>query len=94
VTSFGDVFHNDNDDPPAARTSFVLEYGNAGFFSRDGQPHVAGRQAGPARPSAIAEWRQQDPGTIPAGDVYGDGAPTGIVSTRATPSAPNGAARF
>jgi putative membrane-bound dehydrogenase-like protein len=37
VTSFGDVFQNDNDDPPACRTSFVLEYGNAGFYSRDGQ---------------------------------------------------------
>ena len=32
VTSFGDVFHNDNDDPPACRTSFLMEYGNSGFF--------------------------------------------------------------
>ncbi|MEM0897284.1 MAG: PVC-type heme-binding CxxCH protein, partial [Verrucomicrobiota bacterium] len=26
----------------------------------------------------VAEWRQEDPGTIPAGDVYGTGSPTGI----------------
>src|SRR5690606_20072262 len=25
------------------------------------------------------EWRQEDPGVMPAGDVYGAGAPTGIV---------------
>jgi hypothetical protein len=31
VSSFGDVFQNDNDDPPACRTAFLLEYGNAGF---------------------------------------------------------------
>ena len=37
ITSFGDVFQNDNDDPPAARTTFVMEYGNAGFSSFDGQ---------------------------------------------------------
>ena len=35
VSSFGDVFQNDNDDPPACRTTFLMEYGNAGFFSAD-----------------------------------------------------------
>jgi putative membrane-bound dehydrogenase-like protein len=78
ITSFGDVFQNDNDDPPAARTSFLMEYGNAGFFSRDGsRTWQADRR--PAQGAAIAEWRQHDPGTMPAGDVYGNGAPTGIV---------------
>ncbi len=78
ITSFGDVFHNDNDDPPAARTTFLMEYGNTGFFSRDGERtwRVDKR---PGQPTAIAEWRQDDPGTIPVGDVYGNGAPTGIV---------------
>jgi putative membrane-bound dehydrogenase-like protein len=78
VTSFGDVFHNDNDDPPAARTSFLQEYGNMGFTSRDGKrTWNADRRPGQTTP--IAEWRQDDPGTIPPGDVYGNGAPTGIV---------------
>lgn len=77
VTSFGDVFQNDNDDPPACRTSFVLEYGNAGFFSRDGKRMWnADRRPGQSIPTA--EWRQEDPGVMPSGDVYGAGAPTGI----------------
>ena len=78
VTSFGDVFQNDNDDPPACRTSFLLEYGNAGFASRDGRRSwQADRRPGQSVP--IAEWRQEDPGVMPAGDVYGGGAPTGMV---------------
>ncbi len=77
ITSFGDVFQNDNDDPPASRTGFVLEYGNAGFFSRDGKRMwYADRRPGQDIPTA--EWRQEDPGVMPAGDVYGAGAPTGI----------------
>ena len=79
VTSFGDVFHNDNDDPPAARTSYLQEYGNLGFNSRDGgRSWNADRR--PGQVTATAEWRQDDPGTVPAGDVYGNGAPTGIGS--------------
>jgi putative membrane-bound dehydrogenase-like protein len=78
VTSFGDIFHNDNDDPPACRTTYLMEYGNLGFFSRDGQrTWNADRRPGQSIP--VAEWRQEDPGVIPAGDVYGGGAPTGIV---------------
>jgi putative membrane-bound dehydrogenase-like protein len=78
ITSFGDIFQNDNDDPPACRTSFLIEYGNTGFFSRDGKRSwQADRRPGQTTP--IAEWRQEDPGVIPAGDVYGGGAPTGIV---------------
>ena len=79
VTSFGDVFQNDNDDPPAARTSFLMEYGNAGFFSRDGSRTWQADKR-PAQSIGQAEWRQHDPGTMPIGDVYGNGAPTGIVS--------------
>lgn len=78
VTSFGDVFHNDNDDPPASRTTFLQEYGNLGFASRDGRRTWAADRR-PGQSTAVAEWRQQDPGTVPAGDVYGNGAPTGIV---------------
>jgi putative membrane-bound dehydrogenase-like protein len=79
VTSFGDVFQNDNDDPPAARTSFLQEYGNLGFNSRDGKRSWQADKR-PGQSTAVAEWRQDDPGVVPAGDVYGNGAPTGIVS--------------
>lgn len=34
LTSFGDMFQNDNDDPPACRTSCALEYGCAGVRLR------------------------------------------------------------
>lgn len=78
LTSFGDIFHNDNDDPPACRTSYLMEYGNLGWFSRDGKRFwQADRRPGQSIP--VAQWRQEDPGVIPAGDVYGGGAPTGIV---------------
>jgi putative membrane-bound dehydrogenase-like protein len=77
VTSLGDVFHSDNDDPPACRVTHVLEYGNAGFSSRDGQRSWrADQRHGQDTPTA--EWRQDDPGTMPAGDVYGGGSPTGV----------------
>ncbi|CAN5810287.1 hypothetical protein BH11VER1_BH11VER1_03740 [soil metagenome] len=78
ITSFGDVFQNDNDDPPACRTSFILEYGNAGFASADGKRTWAADKR-PGQDVPTAEWRQDDPGTMPVGDVYGGGAPTGIV---------------
>jgi len=77
VSSFGDVFQNDNDDPPACRTTWLMEYGNLGFASADGTRTWRGDQQ-PGQPVAVAEWRQEDPGTIPAGDIYGNGAPTGI----------------
>jgi putative membrane-bound dehydrogenase-like protein len=78
ITSFGDIFHNDNDDPPACRTTWLMEYGNLGWFSLDGRRFwQADRRPGQSIPTA--QWRQDDPGVIPAGDVYGGGAPTGIV---------------
>lgn len=77
ITSMGDLFQNDNDDPPACRTSWVMEYGNAGFASNDGK-RSWGADRRPGQSTPIAEWRQQDPGSMPPGDVYGGGAPTGI----------------
>ena len=78
VTSLGDVFQNDNDDPPACRVSWVMEYANFGFSSNDGQrTWQADRRPGQTVP--VAEWRQDDPGIAPAGDVYGGGSPTGNV---------------
>lgn len=78
VTSFGDVFHADNDDPPACRTTWVMENGNAGFSSADGTRSWKIDQR-PGQPIRVAEWRQEDPGTMPSGDIYGNGAPTGNV---------------
>lgn len=79
ITSFGDVFQNDNDDPPACRTTFLMEYGNTGFFSVDGS-RIWNADRRPGQSVPTAQWRQDDPHTIPSGDVYGGGAPTGIVS--------------
>lgn len=78
ITSLGDVFQNDNDDPPACRVSWVMEYANFGFSSFDGQRSwQVDRRPGQSIP--VAEWRQDDPGTTPVGDVYGGGSPTGNV---------------
>ena len=78
VTSLGDVFQNDNDDPPACRVSWVMEYANFGFSSNDGQRSwQADRRPGQTVP--VSEWRQDDPGMAPVGDVYGGGSPTGNV---------------
>jgi putative membrane-bound dehydrogenase-like protein len=78
ISSLGDVFQSDNDDPPACRVSWVMEYANFGFSSNDGQrTWQADRRPGQSIP--IAEWRQDDPGMTPVGDVYGGGSPTGTV---------------
>jgi putative membrane-bound dehydrogenase-like protein len=78
ISSLGDVFQSDNDDPPACRVSWVMEDANFGFSSNDGQrTWQADRRPGQTVP--VAEWRQDDPGIMPAGDVYGGGSPTGNV---------------
>ncbi len=78
VTSFGDIFANDNDDQPACRVFGVLEGGNYGFASADGSRSWQVDRR-PGQDIKTATWRQEDPGVAPAGDVYGGGAPTGIV---------------
>ena len=77
INSFGDVFQNDNDDPPACRTTWVMEYGNMGFASDNGSRKWQ-LDRRPGQKAAVAHWRQEDPGKLPAGDVYGSGSPTGI----------------
>jgi putative membrane-bound dehydrogenase-like protein len=77
LTSYGDMFQNDNDDPRACRTTFALEYGCAGYFTRDGKQRNKMVKR-PGQDYASVHWRQADPGTMDAGDVYGGGAPTGI----------------
>ena len=78
ISSLGDVFQSDNDDPPACRVSYVLEYGNAGFASADGKRTWSADKR-PNQSIEQAQWRQDDPGTMPSGDVYGGGSPTGNV---------------
>jgi len=77
ISSLGDVFQNDNDDPPASRTAWLMEYGNMGFTSKDGLRKWSSDKM-PGQTTQVAEWRQEDPGVVPAGDVYGGGSPTGI----------------
>lgn len=77
LTSFGDMFQNDNDDPRACRTTYALEYGCAGYFTRDGRQRNKMVKR-PGQDYARVHWRQDDPGTMDPGDVYGGGAPTGI----------------
>lgn len=77
LDSYGNIFNNDNDDPPCCRTSWLQEYANLGYASDDGKRHWSlFKRPGQSKPSA--HWRQLDPGTAPAGDVYGFGAPTGM----------------
>ncbi|MGJ8695687.1 MAG: PVC-type heme-binding CxxCH protein [Verrucomicrobiaceae bacterium] len=77
LTSFGDAFQNDNDDPPACRVSFIMEYGNAGYFTRDAKRYYRDSKR-PNQDHGRAHWRQDDPGTMDAGDIYGGGSPTGV----------------
>ena len=77
INSLGDMYQSDNDDPPACRVTLVMEGGNAGFASADGQ-RSWGADKRPGQETPVAEWRQEDPGTMPAGDVYGGGSPTGV----------------
>ncbi len=94
VNSFGDVFQNDNDDPPHCRATWLMEYGNFGYaslydgsrswqetakswetpgsrlYDYNGLNHL-GRRHTPSH------WRENYPGTIPPGTVYGSGSPVG-----------------
>lgn len=79
INSLGDVYQNDNDDFKGSRTSWLMEYGNMGYASNDGQ-HTWSESRRPEQNIATAHWHQDDPGVVPVGDVYGDGAPTGIVT--------------
>ncbi len=76
-SSFGDLFQSDNDDSSSCRTSFILEYGTAGYTTPKAAGYNSVRRPGQALPRA--HWRQDDPDTMDVGDVYGSGSPTGIV---------------
>jgi len=78
VDSYGNLWQNDNDDQVVAcRTSWLMEGGNAGYFSTDGSRYWQADQR-PWQDIFTAHWHQDDPGVMPAGDKSGAGAPTGI----------------
>ncbi len=76
-TSFGDLFQADNDDSLSCRTSFVLEYAAAGYTTPTGA-HYKSVRRGLTQPVPRAHWRQDDPDTFDAGDIYGSGSPAGL----------------
>lgn len=79
VDSRGDMWQNDNDDQVVAcRTSWLMEGGNAGYFSSDGTRYWQADQR-PWQDVFAAHWHQDDPGVMPAGDNAGAGSPTGVV---------------
>jgi len=79
VDSFGDLFQNDNDDQVVAcRTTWLMQYANAGFSSSDGKRGWNADRR-PDQSIPIAHWHQDDPGILPMGDLYGAGSPTGMV---------------
>lgn len=78
VDSYGNFWQNDNDDEVAAcRVSWLMEGGNAGYFSTDGTRTWQADQR-PDQEIFTAHWHQEDPGVMPVGDRSGAGAPTGI----------------
>ena len=78
VDSYGDMWQNDNDDQVVTcRVSWLMEGGNAGFFSADGTRSWQADQR-PNQDMFTAHWHQEDPGVMPAGDNSGAGSPTGV----------------
>lgn len=75
--SLGNLFQNDNDDPPACRNSYVMEYGSAGYFTEDSR-RFYNSEWRKDQSYGDRHWRQQDPDTFDAGDIYGGGSPTGV----------------
>jgi len=79
VDSYGDMWQNDNDDQVVTcRVSWLMEGGNAGYFSADGSRFWQADQR-PGQNMFTAHWHQEDPGVMPAGDNSGAGSPTGVV---------------
>ena len=78
VDSYGAIWSNDNDGgAQSCRVLWVMEGANTGFFSADGtRMWQADRR--PGQDAFTAQWHQEDPGVIPAGDRTGAGSPTGI----------------
>jgi putative membrane-bound dehydrogenase-like protein len=88
VNSFGDVYQNDNDDPPHCRATWLMEYGNLGYaglydgsrsWQETAKPWERARKGPPRRRYTLSHWRETYPGTLPPGTIYGSGAPVGAM---------------
>jgi putative membrane-bound dehydrogenase-like protein len=78
VDSYGNMWQNDNDDQVVTcRVTWLMEGGNAGYFSADGTRFWQADKR-PGQDIFTAHWHQEDPGVIPAGDNSGAGSPTGV----------------
>jgi putative membrane-bound dehydrogenase-like protein len=86
ISSFGDHYQSDNDDPAHARISWVMEYANMGYADlTDGSrswEEVAKTWEEPSgwsksRRFSKSHWRENYPGAFPPGTIYGAGSPTG-----------------
>lgn len=79
LDSYGNMWQNDNDDQVVTcRVSWLMEGGNAGYFSANGKrTWQADKKVG--QDIFSAHWHQDDPGVMPAGDNSGAGSPTGVV---------------
>lgn len=78
VDSLGDIWQTDNDDTSSCRMTWLMKGASTGFTSADGNRSWQADQR-PGQSTEVAHWHQDDPGVLPAGDVYGTGAPTGLV---------------
>ena len=79
LDSYGNMWQNDNDDQTVTcRVSYVMEGGNAGYFSANGKRTWQADKK-PGQDIFTSHWHQDDPGVMPAGDNTGAGSPTGVV---------------
>jgi putative membrane-bound dehydrogenase-like protein len=78
LDSYGNMWQNDNDDQViTCRVSYLMEGGNAGYFSADGTRFWQADRR-PGQEMFTAHWHQDDPGVQPAIDNSGAGSPTGV----------------
>ena len=79
LDSYGNMWQNDNDDQVAANwVGYLMEGGNAGYFSADGSRTWQSDRK-PDQSIFDAHWHQDTPGVMPAGDNTGAGSLTGMV---------------
>lgn len=89
IDSYGNMWQNDNDDQVVTcRTTWLMEGGNAGYFSADGTRFWQADKR-PGQDMFAAHWHQEDPGVIPAGDNTGSGSPTGVAVYESDALGPN-----
>lgn len=94
VSSFGDLFQGDNDDPAHARATWVMEHANFGYASledggRSWEEAAKSWEEFAVDPelkawrkdarSSQSHWRENYPGTTPPDYVIGSGAPMGNI---------------